>query len=103
MRRRTTFGTEAPSLETWDSPHLSLRDWGARDGEVIGWARKSCISRNAYLGVSESVDVAAHSLSRESVACCRTDPGIRTDGIDLPAAVFPETAATLALHNVLLS
>jgi phosphinothricin acetyltransferase len=100
-----TFETEAPSWETWHSAHLSFARLVARDGEdVIGWAALSPVSlRKAYLGVAEvSVYVAAHSRGKgvgksllERLIQESEQNGIWT----LQAAVFPENAATIALHN----
>ena len=100
-----TFETEAPSWETWDSGHLSFARLVARAGEdVMGWAALSPVSqRKAYLGVAEvSVYVAAHSRGKgvgkallERLIQESEQHGIWT----LQAAVFPENAATLAVHK----
>ena len=100
-----TFETEAPSGETWDSGHLSFARLVARDGEdVIGWAALSPVSqRKAYLGVAEvSVYVGARSRGKgvgkallERLIQESEQNGIWT----LQAAVFPENAATLAVHK----
>lgn len=100
-----TFETEAPSWETWDAAHLSFARLVARDGDnVSGWAALSPVSqRKAYLGVAEvSVYVAAHSRGK-GVGKALLELLIREserNGIwTLQAAVFPENAATLALHE----
>ena len=100
-----TFETEAPSWEAWDSGHLSFGRLVARDGDsVIGWAALSPVSqRKAYSGVAEvSVYVAAHSRGK-GVGQALLERLIREseqNGIwTLQAAVFPENAATLALHK----
>ena len=100
-----TFETEAPSWETWDAAHLRFARLVARDGEdVIGWAALSRVSqRKAYTGVAEvSVYVAAHSRGKgvgkallERLIQDSEQNGIWT----LQAAVFPENAATLAVHK----
>lgn len=100
-----TFETEAPSWETWDSGHLSFARLVVRDGDdVIGWAALSPVSqRKAYLGVAEvSVYVAASSRGQgvgkgllERLIHESEQNGIWT----LQAAVFPENAATLAVHK----
>jgi L-amino acid N-acyltransferase YncA len=100
-----TFETEAPSWETWDVAHLRAARLVARAGEdVIGWAALSPVSqRKAYAGVAEvSVYVAAHSRGKgvgrtllERMIQEAEQNGIWT----LQAAVFPENAATLALHK----
>ena len=100
-----TFETEAPSWETWDAAHLWFARLVAREGEdVIGWAALSPVSqRKAYSGVAEvSVYVAAHSRGKgvgkallERLVHESERNGIWT----LQAAVFPENAATLAVHK----
>jgi L-amino acid N-acyltransferase YncA len=101
-----TFETEAPSWETWDRAHradcrlVALAD----SSEVLGFAALSKVSeRCVYGGVAEvSVYVAASDrgagigrrllerLVRES-----EDAGIWT----LQAGIFPENAASIALHE----
>jgi L-amino acid N-acyltransferase YncA len=100
-----TFETEAPSWEAWNAGHLRFARLVARDGEdLIGWAALGPVSqRKAYLGVAEvSVYVAAHSRGKgvgrtlfERLIRESEQNGIWT----LQAAVFPENAATLALHK----
>jgi phosphinothricin acetyltransferase len=104
---QATFETEAPEWEEWDAAHLpsarlvlTEKDAG---GEVLGWAALSTVSRRrVYEGVAEvSVYVAArarglgigvallHALVEESER-----KGVWT----LQASVFPENAASVALH-----
>jgi len=100
-----TFETEAPSWQTWDAAHLAFaRLVAQRAGDVIGWAALSPVSqRKAYAGVAEvSVYVAAHSRGKgvgrallERLIHESEQNGIWT----LQAAVFPENAATLAVHK----
>ena len=100
-----TFETEAPSWETWDRTHLSFARVVTREKDsVSGWAALSPVSaRKAYAGVAEvSVYVAgAHrgqGIGRallESLIAESEKNGIWT----LQAAVFPENAATIALHK----
>ena len=100
-----TFETEAPSWETWDAGHLPFARLVARaGGSVIGWAALSPVSqRKAYSGVAEvSVYVAAHSRGKgvgrallERLIQESEQNGIWT----LQAAVFPENAATIAVHK----
>ena len=100
-----TFETEAPSWEAWDAAHLSFARLVARDGDnVSGWAALSPISqRKAYLGVAEvSVYVAASSRGKGvgKALLERLIQESERNGIwTLQAAVFPENAATLALHK----
>lgn len=100
-----TFETEAPSWEEWDAAHLSFARLLARAGDnVSGWAALSPVSRRkAYAGVAEvSVYVAAQSRGQgvgtgllERLIEESEQNGIWT----LQASVFPENAATLALHK----
>jgi phosphinothricin acetyltransferase len=102
---RSDLETEAPSWETWDAAHLSFARLVARDGEdVIGWAALSPVSqRKAYLGVAEvSVYVAAHRRGKGvgKALLERLLQESERNGIwTLQAGVFPENAATLALHK----
>lgn len=102
---QATFETQAPSWEQWNGAHLPFARLGARhEGEVVGWAALSPVSpRKAYAGVAEvSVYVAAHSrglgvgrtLLQQLVAEAE-EHGVWT----LQAVVFPENAATMALHK----
>jgi L-amino acid N-acyltransferase YncA len=102
---QATFETETPAWESWDRSHLPFARLVAETAEVIaGWAALSLVSqRKAYAGVAEvSVYVSAADrgrgigrvLLRELVAASETE-GIWT----LQAVVFPENAATIALHK----
>jgi phosphinothricin acetyltransferase len=100
-----TFETEPPDWPRWDASHLSCCRLVALDGErVAGWATLSPVSaREVYAGVAEvSVYVGGdfrgrgvgrallEALVRESEAA-----GVWT----LQAGIFPENAASLALHR----
>jgi phosphinothricin acetyltransferase len=102
---QANFETETPAWESWDRSHLPFACLVAETAEVIaGWAALSPVSqRKAYAGVAEvSVYVAAadrgrgigRALLRELIAASETE-GIWT----LQAVVFPENAATIALHK----
>lgn len=102
---QATFEMEAPAWETWDAAHLAFGRLVARAGDsVIGWAALSPVSkRQAYAGVAEvSVYVAADSRERgvgrsllEQLIQESEQNGIWT----LQASVFPENAATIAMHQ----
>ena len=101
---QATFESEAPSWEAWDAAHLRFARLVARKGQTIsGWAALSPISRRqAYAGVAEvSVYVAANHRNA-GVGRTLLDALIaesERNGIwTLQAAVFPENAATIALH-----
>jgi len=101
-----TFQTEVPGWPEWDAAHLAAPRLVARDdtGAVLGWCALSPISRRpVYAGVTEeSVYVAPaargrgvgrallEAMSRESEAA-----GIWT----MQTGIFPENAASLALHE----
>ena len=102
---QATFETEAPGWERWDSSHLPFARLVAlaEGGLVAGWAALGPVSsRKVYEGVAEvSVYVGEgfrgrglgrallEALVRESEAA-----GVWT----LQASVFPENAASVALH-----
>jgi L-amino acid N-acyltransferase YncA len=102
---QSTFETSAPSWEAWNAAHLPFARLVAEaQNEIQGWAALSSVSQRAvYAGVAEvSVYVAAsargkgvgrqllNSLIEHSEAA-----GIWT----LQAGMFPENAATIALHK----
>ena len=102
--RQATFEVEAPSWEAWDAAHLSFARLVASKGEiVVGWAALSPVSRRqAYAGVAEiSVYVAQNlrgiGLGRqllEALIAKSEQHGIWS----LQAVMFPENAASVALH-----
>ena len=100
-----TFESEAPNWEAWDQGHLAHPRLVAVDGDtVVGWAALSPISRRAvYAGVAEvSVYVGtAHrgkgigrALLQELIVSSEAH-GVWT----LQAGIFPENAASVALHQ----
>ena len=109
-----TFETEAPDWETWDRAHRPDCRLLARDAEavsspkspfvVLGWAALSRVSqRRAYEGVAEvSVYVAASARGR-GVGRALLDELVRASeaaGVwTLQAGIFPENAASLAIHE----
>jgi L-amino acid N-acyltransferase YncA len=99
-----TFESGVPSWEAWDAAHPSLRLVAEEDGAVLGWAALSPYShRRCYRGVGEeSVYVAADARGR-GVGRALLDALIERAEADgywtLLAGVFPENAASLALHE----
>ena len=101
-----TFQTEPPAWAEWDAGHLPTPRLVAREpgGNILGWCALSPVSRRAvYAGVlEESVYVAAdargHGVGRallEAMVRESEAAGLWT----LQAGVFPENAASLALHE----
>ncbi len=103
--RNATFETVTPSWEEWDRAHLpDLRLVAVDDGRVRGWAALSRVSSRAcYAGVAEvSVYVAPDTAGRgvgrtllDALIARAEDAGIWT----IQAGIFPENAASLALHE----
>ena len=100
-----TFETEAPSWEDWDASHHQFGRLVAREANrVVGWAALSPVSRRqVYSGVAEvSVYVSGDSRGKgagrallDKLISESEQNGIWT----LQASVFPENAATIALHR----
>ncbi|HUB79311.1 MAG TPA: GNAT family N-acetyltransferase [Bryobacteraceae bacterium] len=100
-----TFQYEAPEWEEWDAGHLRHCRLAARSaGSVGGWTALSAVSRReCYAGVAEvSIYVAAahrgQGLGRqllEALIAASETHGIWT----LQAGIFPENAASIALHE----
>ncbi len=100
-----SFETEAPAWERWDASHLTCcRLVALEEGRVAGWGARSAVSaRKVYAGVAEvSVYVGARfrgaGLGRTLLS--RLVAESEAAGIwTLQAGVFPENAASLALHR----
>ncbi len=101
-----TFAQTAPEWEVWDAGHLPVPRMVARSdaGAVLGWAALSAVSsRCVYAGVAEiSIYVGerargrgvGHQLMARLIADSEA-AGIWT----LQAGIFPENAASIALHQ----
>jgi len=100
-----TFETEPPAWEKWDRGHRADARLVAREGgRVVGWAALSRVSeRCVYEGVAEvSVYVASEARGRgvgrrllDELVRASEEAGIWT----LQAGIFPENAASVALHE----
>jgi L-amino acid N-acyltransferase YncA len=110
-----TFATELPSWENWDTGHrkdcrlvaLKSIDVATQPrgiGKILGWAALSPVSsRHVYRGVAEvSVYIAGAARGRgvgksllQALVQDSESNGIWT----LQAGIFPENAASLALHK----
>ena len=101
-----TLETEVPSWADWDAAHHADQRLVARvDGEVVGWAALSPVSRRAvYAGAAEvSVYVAARARATgvgRALLTALVEASERAGMWTLQAAVFPENHASLALHQV---
>jgi len=100
-----TFETAAPTWEKWDADHLLAPRLVARkDGEVIGWGVLSPVSgRCVYAGVAEISVYVAASARGKGVGTALLEvlvPASEAEGIwTLQAGIFPENAASLAVHR----
>lgn len=100
-----TFETSVPDWEDWDAAHLAAHRFVAlAGGEVVGWAAVSPVSdRCVYGGVVESsVYVAERARGKgvglgllETLIVSTEAAGIWT----IQCGVFPENAASIALHE----
>lgn len=101
-----TFETTAPDWERFDAGKLPEHRWVAidpGDGAVLGWVAVSAVSgRPAYRGVVEdSVYVRPDAMGRGigSALLDRLITSTKAAGIwTLQSAIFPENAASMALH-----
>jgi phosphinothricin acetyltransferase len=99
-----TFELDVPSWAAWDAAHLpEHRLVVSLDGEVVGWAALSPVSERAcYEGVAEhSIYIAERmrglGFGRQLLAVLISSS--ETGGIwTLQSGIFPENAASLALH-----
>jgi phosphinothricin acetyltransferase len=100
-----TFETEAPTWEEWSSDHLSVGRLVAREGgEVVAWAALSPVSgRDCYRGVVDvSIYVASRAARRGFGRALLERLLEETDAAGIwtvQAGVFPDNAASLALHQ----
>jgi L-amino acid N-acyltransferase YncA len=100
-----TFETETPTWEEFDASRLPEHRLVAEvEGEVVGWAALSPVSRRpCYEGVAEhSVYVAESARGRgigrallEALLASAEAAGIWT----VQTSIFPENDASLALHE----
>jgi len=100
-----TFETDAPSWDVWDGAHRQdSRLVARRAGCVVGWAALTRVSgRCVYAGVAEVSVYVAESTRGEGVGRALLESLIAASeaaGVwTLQAGIFPENAASIALHE----
>jgi L-amino acid N-acyltransferase YncA len=100
-----TFETAAPDWDGWDATHLPGHRLVARDVDgVAGWAALAPVSgRCVYRGVAENSVYVAPRAQGMGVGRALLDAliaGSEADGIwTIQTGIFPENAASLALHD----
>lgn len=100
-----TFQTEAPSWEEWDKAHSAKpRLVAVENNEVLGWAAITPVSgRCVYAGVGEvSVYVSADARGKgvgKKLLQALTGESEKENFWTLQAGIFPENAASIALHH----
>ena len=99
-----TFETEAPDWGRWDASHLpGCRLVVLSGGRVAGWAALSRVSaRGVYEGVAEVSVYVGREFRGRGVGRALLSTLVReseAEGVwTLQAGVFPENAASVALH-----
>ena len=103
---QATFETQPPSWESFDSTKLPAHRFVAVDraGSVLGWVAVSLVSaRHVYRGVVEHsvyVDPGAAGRGVGTALLASLIASTEAAGIwTIQAGVFPENAASLALHQ----
>ena len=103
--RNATFETEIPSWAIFDATrHRDHRLVATIAGEVVGWAALAPVSRRAcYAGVAENSVYVAAAARGKGVGRALMDALVgsaATGGIwTIQTNVFPENAASVALHE----
>jgi L-amino acid N-acyltransferase YncA len=100
-----TFETEAPSWEAWDSSHLTFARLVARFGDLVaGWAALSRVSQRCVYGGVAEVSVYVSQTQRHAgigrqLLSALISESERNGIWTMQAGMFPENAASLALHQ----
>jgi phosphinothricin acetyltransferase len=105
--RAATFETEPPDYDSFDSGHhAEHRLVAVENGQVVGWvALAPTSSRACYAGVAESSVYIAESARERGIGRALMTALVRSaaaGGIwTIQAGMFPENAASRALHESL--
>ena len=100
-----TFEQTIPDWPAWDASHLVVcRIVAEYEGEVIGWAALSPISKRAvYRGVAEVSVYVANSAQRQGVGGLLLDKMIEESEVEgfwtLQGGIFPENTGSLRLFE----
>jgi L-amino acid N-acyltransferase YncA len=103
--RNATFEIDAPGWEKWDGGHLRDCRLVARKGDqVIGWAALSPVSgRCVYADVASLSIYVAETARDQGVGKALLQALIEASELrgiwTLEAGIFPENAASIALHK----
>ena len=103
--RAATFETEPPDYVSFDaSHHAEYRLVAIEDSRIVGWvALAPTSSRACYAGVAESSVYVAESARGRGIGRALIEALIaraRAGGIwTIQAGMFPENAASIALHE----
>ena len=99
-----TFETEVPSWESWHAAHTpGLRIVAEVFDEVVGWAALAHVStRRCYRGVAENSVYVARAWRGKGVGRALLEELVRrseeTGVWTIQTSIFPENAASVALH-----
>jgi L-amino acid N-acyltransferase YncA len=100
-----TFETSVPEWEAWNAAHLKeCRLVFELDGELVGWAALSPVSRRpVYRGVAEhSIYVDSNARGRgvgAELLSALIDASEQAGFWTLQTAIFPENQASVTLHS----
>ena len=100
-----TFETQAPDWEKWDREHRREPRLAAREGRrLLGWAALTPVSdRCVYGGVAEVSVYVGDDARGRGVGCALLEALVEKSeaaGIwTLQAGIFPENAASVAVHK----
>jgi phosphinothricin acetyltransferase len=100
----STFETDAPAWEQWDTAHHQFARLVLRDGnKILGWGALSPVSkRSVYRGVAELTVYVTESARSQGVGsallAALIDESERHGIWTLQASIFPENIASAKLH-----